>query len=216
KIFVLGHSWGGTLTAKYMTTGNLQNNLSGWIEVDGAHDNPKNNIEAVKMFINVANEQIALGNHIEDWQGILDWASAIDTTNISEEQKTELNQNAFKVEEWLKEDNILQESEEGGNSSNIINPVTNYFSGNATNRMLSDEVEATSLTNDLHKITIPVLVLWGKYDLVVTPTLGYDTYNKVSSTVKNFVIFEKSGHSPMNNEWRKFTDEILQFVDDNS
>ncbi|MCK5134517.1 MAG: alpha/beta fold hydrolase [Bacteroidales bacterium] len=218
-VFALGHSWGGTLTAKYMTTGNLQHNLKGWIESNGAHDNLKNYIEATKMFVNVANEQIALENNIDNWESILDWVTAIDTNNITYDQTVELNENAFEVEDWLLEDEVMQWGEAGGNETSMfhgpINPLTSFLIGSMTNGMLEEEVEATTLTNELYKITIPVLALWGKYDFVVPPTLGYDTYNNISSTTKKLVIFEKSGHSPMNNEWRKFTDEVMLFIDAN-
>jgi proline iminopeptidase len=219
SVFALGHSWGGTLTAKYLTTGNLQHNLKGWIESDGAHDMPKNDIEATKMFIKVSKEQIALGNNVSNWQGILNWATAIDTSNISETQRGELNEFASKVEDWLIKDHVLLEGEIGGYKLtkffSPVNPITNHLAGNATNDMLSKEIESTALTNKLPIINIPVLVLWGKYDFVVPPILGYDTYNQVSSVKKKLVIFEKSGHSPMNNEWRKFTDEVILFVNAN-
>jgi pimeloyl-ACP methyl ester carboxylesterase len=218
-IFALGHSWGGTLTAKYVTTANLQYNLKGWIESNGAHDNPKNDKEATKMFKSVAQEQISLGNNTNNWENILDWVSEIDINNISDSQSLELNQKAFEVEDWLIEDGIMQKGEEGGNVSSFffgpINPLTSYLIGNATNSLLSKEVEATALTDQLYKVKIPVLVLAGKYDFVVPPSLAYDAFYSVSSTSKKIVLFEKSGHSPMNNEWRKYTDEVIRFVEAN-
>ncbi|UTW62766.1 alpha/beta fold hydrolase [bacterium SCSIO 12741] len=96
SIFALGHSWGGTLTARYMTTGNYQHELKGWIEVDGAHDIPQLNKDAVAMFISVAKEQIALGNNVENWQSTLEWAEAIDTNNITSEQGGRLIEKALK------------------------------------------------------------------------------------------------------------------------
>lgn len=218
-IFAYGHSWGGTLSAKYLTTGNLQKNLKGWIESDGAHDLPKNNIEAVKLFRKVSAEQIALGNNVDNWQDIKTWAEGIDLNNIDETENSEINSNAFKVEEWLTEDGVLGEMESGGITSSTffgpINPITSKRVGNYTNGVITPEIDKTALTNELYKITIPVLALWGKYDFVVAPTLGFDTFNKVSSKVKKLVIFEKSGHSPMNNEWSKYTSEIILFVDAN-
>ena len=35
-------------------------------------------------------------------------------------------------------------------------------------------VEDIALTDSLFKIEIPTLILWGKYDFVVPPALGYD------------------------------------------
>lgn len=219
SVFALGHSWGGTLSAKYLTKGNLQHNLKGWIEVDGAHDMPKLNVEAAKMFKEVSNEQIALGNSIDYWQETLEWATAIDTNNISSSTEDEINQRGFEAEDVLLDDGVLQSLDEGGiqysTFSGPVNPLTSFIIGAQTNDMLNDEISATALTDELPEITIPVLVLWGKYDFVVPSALGTDTYNLVQSANKKFVIFEKSGHSPMDNEWQKFTNEVILFVDAN-
>jgi pimeloyl-ACP methyl ester carboxylesterase len=219
SVFALGHSWGGTLSANYMVTGDLQNSLNGWIEASGAHDNPKGNIESVKLFIQTANEQIAAGNNVQNWEGILAWATAIDTNNITDDQSLEVNQKGNEVEEWLIDDGVIELAEYGGNENSKFygpqNPFTSRQTGNTTNRMLDEEVETVALTDQLFKITIPVLVIWGKYDFVVAPALGQDTYNEVSSTTKKIVILEKSGHSIMDFEWREFTDEILLFVEAN-
>lgn len=219
SVFALGHSWGGTLSANYMVTGDLQYSLNGWIEANGAHDNPKGNIESVKLYIEVANEQIAAGNNVSNWQDILTWATAIDTNNISDDQSLEINQKGYEVEEWLIEDGVLELAEAGGLENSRFfgptNPFTSFQTGNSTNRMLDAEVETVSLTDQLYKVNIPVLVIWGKYDFVVAPALGEDTYNKASSIVKKLVILEKSSHSSMDFEWREFTDEVLLFVDAN-
>lgn len=219
EVFALGHSWGGTLTSKYMITDDWQHNLAGWIEFDGAHDMPKNDIESVKLFIQVANEQIAAGNSVKDWQGILDWATKIDTNNITPQQSLEINQKGFEVEGWLKADGVLQKPEKGGNEepyfSGQENPVTSTLTGLFTNGMLNDENSKYSATPELHKITIPCLFIWGKYDFVVPPSLGWEAYNLVSSPEKTFVLLEKSGHSGMDNEWEKTKNAIITFIDAN-
>lgn len=216
KVIVLGHSWGGTLSAKYMITKSLQHNLAGWIEADGAHDIPKLNKDAISMFKIIGQEQIDLGNNASNWQEILNWANAVDTNNITNEIGGEINQNAHRAEEWLMEDGILSDLDKGGNTTSSffgqVNPITSSIIGGQTSKEL-EEVEQLSMTADLNKVTIPTLILWGKYDFVVPPSLGYDTYNEISSTNRKIVIFEKSGHSPMSHEWQKFANEIIKFVD---
>lgn len=216
SIFVMGHSWGGTLSAKYMITKDYQTHVKGWIEVDGAHDIPKLNRDAVAMYIAEANTQIALGNNVANWQGILDWANAIDVNNITEAQGGEINSNGNKVAGWLQQDGFIYPSDRGGhqNVTGQINPLTSLLSGNYTNQELL-EIEQLSLTNELYKVTIPTLVLWGKYDFVVPPSLGQDTYDNVGSAVKKFVLFDKSAHSPMDNEWEKYVEEVSTFIDAN-
>jgi proline iminopeptidase len=217
KIVVLGHSWGGTLTAKYMVSGNVHSSVSAWIESNGAHDIPKLNRDAINMFKTVANDQITLGNNISNWSEVLDWANSVDTNNISEDESFEINSKGFEAENWLTEDGLIQASESGGNEvpylTGPVNPLTSLISGGITNFKLSPEIEQLSLTDQLYKVTIPTLVLWGRYDFVVPPKLGYDTYNNISSTKKEIVIFEKSGHSPMSNEWEPFSDAIISFID---
>jgi pimeloyl-ACP methyl ester carboxylesterase len=78
-----------------------------------------------------------------------------------------------------------------------------------------DETTNYSATDQLYKVDIPALFIWGKYDFVVAPVLGEDAYNKVSSTVKKFVLLEHSGHSGMSGEWKKVDDEIISFIDAN-
>lgn len=219
NIFALGHSWGGTLSAKYMITENYQNNLSGWIEVDGAHDIPQLNKDAITMFIQEANNQISLGNNITNWQSILDWANTVDTSNISSQESQEINSKARDAEKWLQDDGFIATPSQGGNEtslfSNPVNPITGSLIGLQTANLLDTEIEETALTHQLSKVTIPSLFLWGKFDFVVPPTLAEGAFNAVNSTIKRMVIFEESGHSPMDNEWEKFNSEIRLFIENN-
>ena len=200
-----------------MVSGNVHSSVSAWIESNGAHDIPKLNLDAINMFKTVANDQITLGNNISNWSEVLDWANSVDTNNISEDESFEINSKGFEAENWLTEDGLIKASESGGNEvpylTGPVNPLTSLISGGITNFKLSPEIEQLSLTDQLYKVTIPTLVLWGRYDFVVPPTLGYDTYNNISSTKKEIVIFEKSGHSPMSNEWEPFSDAIISFID---
>jgi len=215
SIFLLGHSWGGTLGSAFMVKDDNQDLVKGWIESNGAHDIPRLNKDAIAMFKRVAQEQIALGQHSTEWNSIMDWANGIDTNNITDDQGTEINQKGFEVEGYLTDDGVIQKGEEVSSSlfKSPINALTSFMVGNATSNDLHNEVENTALTDQLHKITTPTLLLWGKYDFVVPPTLGEDAETEISSADKTLVIFEKSGHSPMDNEPVAFTDSIIQFVE---
>lgn len=217
SVFALGHSWGGLLSAQYVVTDDYQHNLNGWIESNGAHDLPRLNESAVYMFRDVAQQQINLGNRVSDWQGALDWANALDPNNISSEESGEINQKGGEVEGWLGEDGFIGSSGPGGNQSSFfsdpLNPLTSTTIGNQTNGALNDEIEATALTSELSKVTIPSLFLWGRYDFIVPPQLGFDALGAVSSDWKRLVIFEASGHSPMDNQTSLYVSEIEQFIE---
>ena len=220
KIFLLGHSWGGTLGTAYLLKNNYQNEINGWIEVDGSHDFPKINNDAIKMFINVGKEQIKLNHNIENWQNIVSWAEQVDTTDLSRDLIIEINGKAHSVEKYLSEDNVLQKEDKKTLRDLSVfyhqNTITRIFSGYYTfmgNDKFFDEVVNNSFTSELHKITLPCLFLWGKYDFVVPSSLGYDAFNRVNTTDKKLIIFEKSGHSPMLNQSTKFIDVVTDFIE---
>jgi len=223
NFFLLGHSWGGELGSAFLIKNNNQSQIKAWIEVDGAHDIPKVNIEAAKMLLNIGYEQIAQNNSTKEWRAIVNYISQIDTNNIDIETGREINRKAHEAEKYLLNDNIIQKP----NSLTMQNVgimyqqdwLTGIISVTYTyinNNNFYNEIETTSFTNRLNKITIPCLFLWGKYDFVVPQQLGIDAYNMVNTSNKKLVIFDKSGHFPMENQADKFVNEVVDFIDKNN
>jgi pimeloyl-ACP methyl ester carboxylesterase len=222
KIFLLGHSWGGELGTAFLVKNDYQNLVKGWIEVDGAHDIPKVNKEAVKMFLSVGNQQIAAGNSKDKWQEIVDFATKTDTLAIDIKTGRELNKYAHKVESYLLDDGVLQKpASYSAREWGIIyreDFLTGIFTVNNTyinNQTFYNEIETTSFTGKLNMIKIPSLFLWGKYDFVVPSRLGEDAYSFVTSTDKKLILFDKSGHFPMDNEPEKFVQAVSAFIERN-
>lgn len=79
--------------------------------------------------------------------------------------------------------------------------------------ILNKDSENYQLTNQLYQIEVPALFLWGKYDFVVPPAMGQMAFDRVSSTQKELVIYEKSGHSPMTNEGELMTPKVKEFIE---
>ena len=216
RLFLLGHSWGGTLGTAYMVKDDYQHELNGWIEVDGAHDIPMLNIELVKMILAIGNEEVTAGRNTTEWAPILDYVNAIDTTNISFDQTGQLNAYGHEIEDLLTE---IYPSTDTSYSSfeyyfrSPTNPLTSAITGAQLPQAFLEEVEATSLTNQLNHITIPTLIQWGEYDFVVPPALGYSAFNHISSTNKFLKIYSHSGHSPMVNEPDPFTAHLIAFIE---
>lgn len=216
RVFLLGHSWGGTLGTAFLLNDSNEAMVNGWIESDGAHDIPKLNIESVKLFQQVADEQISLGNSVDSWKSFLEWANGIDTNSITLDQGGEINTKAYEAEQLLLDDGILEDPDPS--FPPLIGPtnqLTSYLMGNFTSATLEEEIENTSLTSQLNGIKVPCLFLWGKYDFVVPPQLGIDALNQVNTTDKELIIFQYSGHSPMDNEPDLFVSSIRDFVDRN-
>ena len=72
-----------------------------------------------------------------------------------------------------------------------------------------------NLSPFLYKVTIPVLITGGKYDLIVPEEVQYDAYNKVSSKQKEIIIFNKSGHSPSSTQAEEFANAVINFIGKN-
>jgi pimeloyl-ACP methyl ester carboxylesterase len=214
SLFLFGHSWGGTYGTKYLMSQQRQDQFKGWIEADGAHDIPKLNVEAIKMFIAIGEDQIAKGNSTTEWKEIVDFAKGVDTTNISIDEGGQINSHGYTAEGLISE--IKAGAADGIQMPYLtspVDPISGGLSGSITaNKLVESGIEDIALTDSLYKITIPSLFLWGKYDFVVPPQLGIDAVNLVSSTDKEYIEYEFSGHSPMNGEGKAFAAAILEFV----
>ena len=158
--------------------------------------------------------EIVAENNVSDWQEIVDFASAVDTNNITEEEGGQINSYGFTAEGLLSQI-VLGES--GTLSHSLVTAPTMtlsaYISGMLTASAIMAETEKVAMTDELYKISIPTLLLWGKYDFVVPPALGESAFANISSTEKELVIFDYSGHSPMDTEAARFVDEVVEFVE---
>lgn len=216
KVFLMGHSWGGLIGTKALIDTDIQNNISGWIEADGAHDIPKLNRDLVKMYRFYAEEQISKGNHIEFWENeILGFINEIDTNNITYTQSLAMNKLAYRAEAKIPEVNKPEKyAVDKFSLSKSPYGIMSIISSNFTAIAINNETESASLTDELYKIKVPTLLIWGKYDFVTPPSLGLDTYNLISSEVKYFHILNNSGHSTMIHEPIKFTTLVKEFIEE--
>lgn len=214
SIFLAGHSWGGYTSAHALVNTQIQENIKGWIEMDGVYDFSKNDREAVKLFKQIAQEEIALQNNVDYWQEVLEKVHQIDTLNITAEDGLYLNRTGFDAEskiEAIKNIDSLATLPYllGAPGLSLASQGSNLLG----NLILNKDSAANPLTDRLHEVTIPCLFLWGKYDFVVPPALGEDAYELVNTSEKKLVIFENSGHSPMSNEPLLFTQEVKEFIE---
>ncbi len=223
KFFLMGHSWGGSLGTAVLLNGNNQNLFKGWIEVDGGHDLHELFFETIRYFKRISDEQIALGNSVSFCEGRSCMVNSMDTLHFDSDNSDYLNSNGFEAESKLEEDGIINSISDRSATQSLVNtifrnnPLTVYWNGFNVNNILSDQEiwEKVSYTGQLYNIKIPSLFLWGRYDMVIPPAMGQDAYNNIGSDDKKLVIFEKSGHSPMDNEGQLFFNEVVDFIERN-
>ena len=218
SLYLFGHSWGGTLGTNVMLNPDYAQMYEAWIEADGAHDWPLNDKGAIELFKTVGQSQIDNNNDVDFWTEVVNEVSSMDTNNLSNENTYFLNSKGFEAEQYLLNIDTLAQGTESFYGSSLYgkNALTNWWSGTATNGKITEYNNLATLnyTPQLNQISTPTLFLWGKYDFVVPPIVGTTGYENIGSTLKRFVLFEKSGHSPMNNQPEEFAQAIIDFIED--
>jgi len=217
KFFLLGHSWGGLLGSKVLLTD--QSPFKGWIEVDGGHNLKGLFDDLLIRFPEVADEQISKGNSVDFWTDVNLTLDEITEEGYSDDNGTRLNELAYKSEDYLRNDSVL-----GNQDKMSVNIVSLLYeesllitgiSAITINTTLSYIWTEVDYTQELNKIKIPSLIMWGKYDLVIPYKQGEEAYNNIGSTKKTWVLFDKSGHSPMMDEYERFENEMIKFIEAN-
>ena len=217
NLFLLGHSWGGLLGSKVLLTD--QTPFKGWIEVDGGHNLKHLFDDLLVRFPEVADDQISEGNSVDFWTDVKTQIEEIKKGGNTDDNSTALNKLGYEAEEHLHEDSVL--ADQTGMSINLINYLyeesilTASISFMTINTTLSYIYTEVDYTQDLNKITIPSMIMWGKYDLVIPYKQGVEAYDNIGSAKKTWVLFEKSGHSAMMDEYEKFSNEMIKFIDAN-
>jgi pimeloyl-ACP methyl ester carboxylesterase len=214
SVFLLGHSWGGTLGTSFLLKDNYQSELKGWIEVGGAHDLPLVNSELIIMFNDVGALEIAAGRNVDTWNEMINYANSIDLQSITLEQTLKLNSYARNAEGLIATLNPKGNAEFDGElvfgPNSIAAAIAN---AHQLPTSLFDELLETSLTSELHNIHIPTLLQWGRYDFKVPPAIGETALAELGTSDKQMIYYEKSGHSPMRHEPEQFAHDIINFVE---
>lgn len=214
KIYLIGHSWGGLLVPLFLEEGNNQSQVSGWIQVDGVHDYALNDQVIRSSLIDFGNNEIAAKHHVEDWQKIVDYCVGNDPKgNYHVGRK--LNGYAHEAED------LIGEISKGKSTFKTIKylmreyrfPITSFLSNGVYNnfiKKIDEQAYSEKVSSRLGSITLPTLLLWGKYDFVCPPAMGDEIRNNISSTDVTSKIFNNSGHNAMMNEpvafWTAVTD----------
>ncbi len=215
RLFLMGHSWGGTLGPATLLKD--QSPFLGWINVAGSHNTKGLYQEYIANFKRVASEQIDLGNDIEYWNNVVGFVNSIAPEYNNINDMYDLNSEAFTAQEKLKESGVINKDADLNDKAIFkYTPLTLIWNTLNTQSILDENLfENIDFTDRLSEITIPSLVLWGKHDMVVPIRFAQESYDNLGSTEKELVIFEKSAHGPMFTEPDLFADKVIEFINEN-
>jgi pimeloyl-ACP methyl ester carboxylesterase len=214
-IFLLGHSFGGLLTTSFITTGNNQSMIKGWIVVDGSHDYPLNDTLTRQMLLTVGQQQVTLNKHTEEWNEIISYCNA-HSGNFTFEESQQLETYAGDAETYFDEVrkfDILDLIKEHALKDDwpITSILFNYLYSSEAG--FNKDLHKTDFSSSLYIVTTPTLLLYGKYDFICPQGLGMDLMNRISTTDKTMVISPISGHNFMYQDEILFCKEVSDFIE---
>ncbi|KOY86661.1 hypothetical protein AD998_11360 [bacterium 336/3] len=214
SIFLYSHSFGGCLSASFLTTNDNQNLVNGWINIDGAHNFPLTDMESKAMQIQLGTIEKNAGRNIAEWTKIIDYANNNDPRKNSKTSE-KFNENAYSAIKLMEEVNKIEfpKTNDLSYSQNSLMSRLMNFKSIYFNSGMEQELFNAEFSSKLNTISKPTLCLFGKYDFVVPPALADDVINNIGSSYKKKVIFEKSAHDPYLTETTKLNMEIIDFIE---
>lgn len=214
RIILYGVSWGGALGSAYLSTGNFQDKVTGFICMNSGHNLLEGIPKSVVFVKEYAQEQIDKGIDIAYWTEARDWCAGIPDMTIKE--------NYFKYDAYLSNTNAYQynpDQELQGPDVNALGVMNSYLSLSIffNGKYLANHfnILELNLSPQMVKIKIPSLVIWGRHDGVNTIEMGYDAYNSIGGpgfTDKEMVILENSAHLAHLEEQDLFKQAFQNFV----
>lgn len=214
KIFILGHSWGGTLGLEYVINGEQRAKVKGYILCNGSHNIPMLSNEEKKVIAYYSEQQIGYGNNVAEWQAIQDKVKDLDPT-LFDDRLTILME-SYRTKALFEDvDSILiPDIKADGITSLLANSLLtsqNVLVNN--NRTFYEELMAYDNSPFLEQVETPVGLFWGKFDLVHPSIMAETIHDLLVNSESELFYFKQSFHAPMIIENELFQTMMIEFID---
>ncbi len=208
SLFLMGHSWGGVLTSKYLGRKNHQDYFKGWIDMDGSIQD-KFEGQAKKDWI-LERVPEYYDEDPKFWQYIIDWY----------EEHPNPVENDWQPYTYL---GILGGYSYDWAKTQELNPIpykdlifaspftfSFYFSQYSEVPWMN----GYDATEEVANISIPTLLLWGEEDGSVPPPVAHFTYDLLATDAqdKEIVFVEECAHSPHMDRPYEFETAVRNFI----
>lgn len=214
SIFLMGHSWGGSLGINFLSNSQNQRNIKGWIEVGGGHNVPSIVHHEREMIVKVGLRMINHGVRPEQWRNLIESATVLDLS--IDDDMLEMNRIASEAEQLVRDmDSVNEKIHNSGFSDYFFGPIDFTWANQnleSSSELLKDELLQMDLSPHLPSIQIPTLLLWGAYDFRVPPSFAQEALSKYGSPNKELIIFRRSAHYVHFNEPELFFDHAHRFI----
>ena len=215
RIVFYGISWGGALGSAYLSTGNYQEKVDGFICMNSGHNLVEGLPKSVVFVKNYAQQQIDNGVDVDYWTEARDWCASVPDMTVVD--------NYFKYDAYLSNTNAYRldpDQEVEGPEVGALGTMNSYlslaifFNGQYLAKRFN--ILELNLSDDMERIKIPSIVIWGRHDGVNTIDMGFDAYNSIGGpdfSEKELVILENSAHEGYIEEQELFISTFRRFVD---
>lgn len=216
KIFLMGHSWGGCLGTAYLTDAGRQGKIKGWIEVDGAHNNPMGDTLSMAWVKSYAQQQIDAHTEPDFWNYVLTWYGRNPdfTSNQLEHYAFVDKANGYIHDPSVKRTPASFPAYSAAYVFNSPADLTMQLT-NENHVIRNFVISDIDLTKQMKNITVPVLILWGQFDGVIPVPMASQALNALGTITqeKSITILPNSGHVGFYEEPDLFAATVRQFVE---
>lgn len=211
SLFLLGHSWGGVMTAGYLGKNNNQDLFNGWIDLDGSFKEEVDTEEMKKWILDRV--PLYYNRDPEFYQFIIDWYAA--NPNPKNSNPYPYFYSSILGGYIYDYENSLAQSPVPYGTLAFKSPFTWAFYFSQYGGDAIKFADGYDVTEELNNITIPTLLLWGAEDGVVTANVGQIKYDLLATPIadKHFITLESCAHSPHYDQPDKFSLTIHSFIE---
>jgi pimeloyl-ACP methyl ester carboxylesterase len=218
---MLGHSFGGYLTYRYMIKHGDDNVVTKYISANGPATTDNDLTQRWQFrrdfLMNEAKEAIAAGRDVAKWQEILNWCNEHAVFDTDEEF---LQWNIY-VEEniYIYYEEELPTAKDYLNVAffSSYNPLTASLNMNAAG-IVEEQIEKSekqfSLVQNLNQLDKPLLILTGRHDDVCPPEEAQYIFDHISSAQKRLKILNDAGHHAFHHQPNEFNAAIEDFINE--
>ena len=213
---MIGHSWGGQLSAGYLGRDNHAALFNGWIDLNGSiYGNLESQLMKEWILERVPAKLAEPGADIEFWQEIVDFYKANPSPGNYSEYLPYYYVSA------LGGDAVNWEGVQERNPTPYIEIIfKSMFSMSFnTDAFYSTELmkrwDVLNYTPELQNITIPALMLWGADDGIVPAAVADYVYDNLATepAMKAVVKMPDCAHGPQHEAPDRFYSEVVNFVE---
>jgi proline iminopeptidase len=218
RIFLLGHSWGGTLGTAYLLDPQRRAKIAGFIDLDGNHDVPLLYPMKLAWLKEYAAQRIADGSNVRHWTEVRDFCASqppLSRANLARwEDYVDGTNAAFHDPDYdfNVDFDLIFRSPDSAFAYLLVNRSYVEDSLYRDDAVLSE----MSYSSRMHEIDTPAALLWGRHDGIVPLPAAHAAYDSLGTpeSEKRLRVFEHSAHFPFLEEPDAFVEEVSAFVEE--